>query len=176
MKKILHSLVNKKRVCSAQAAVASIVVHVLLILLAGSIVVVSYVQKRDAELGVVIHEPKLERRQLQMPKKIERVRKTTRRPKIITTQATTFSSDFSVPDLGGMGKISTQKFDEPFARSTRDFRALSGGIGLGVPQFKFLGIRGEGEKIIFLLDASEQMLTVESGGKSACAYIKRAVG
>jgi len=71
-----------------------------------------------------------------------------------------------------MGKISTQKFDEPFARSTRDFRALSGGIGLGAPQFKFLGIRGEGEKVVFLLDASEQMLTVESGGKSACAYIK----
>lgn len=172
MKEVLQRLVRKRHVCSAQAAAASILVHVLLILLAGSIVAVRYVQKRDAELCVVISEPKLERRQLQVPQKLERVRKTTRRPKIISTRAATSATEFSVPDLGGMGELSTQKFDASFARSSRDFRALSGGIGLGAPQFKFLGIRGEGEKVIFLLDASEQMLTPDSGGKSACDYIK----
>jgi hypothetical protein len=172
LKETFQRLVHRKRVCSAQAAAVSILLHVLLIAVAGSIVAVRYVQKRNAELNVVMREPKLERRQLQLPQKNERVRRTARRPKIITTRADASATAFSVPDLGDMGEQSTQKFDAPFARSSRDFRSLSSAIGVGAPQFKFLGVRAEGEKVIFVLDASELMLTAESGGKTACDYIK----
>lgn len=173
MKETFNKLIRKRRVCSAEAAGASIVVHVLLILLAGSIVAVRHIEKRDAELDVVISEPKLERRQLEVPQKMERVRRTSKRPKIITTQAAASATEFSAPDIGDVGEVSTQSFDSPFARSGRDFRALAGGIGVGVPQFKFLGIRGEGEKVVFVIDASQEMLSPETGGVDACDYIKR---
>jgi hypothetical protein len=87
LKETFQRLVHRKRVCSAQAAAVSILLHVLLIAVAGSIVAVRYVQKRNAELNVVMREPKLERRQLQLPQKNERVRRTARRPKIITAPA-----------------------------------------------------------------------------------------
>ncbi|QHI70763.1 vWA domain-containing protein [Tichowtungia aerotolerans] len=172
MKETLKKLVHRKHVCSAEAAAVSIVVHILLILLAGSVVAVRYVQKRDAEMDVVITEPKLERRQLQLPQKLDRVRRTTRRPKILSTKASASATEFSVPEMGNVGEVSSQKFDSPFARGVRDFRVLTAGIGIGAPKFKFLGIRGEGEKVVFILDGSEKMLSEESGGADACEYIR----
>lgn len=173
MQKKKDRLHKKIRLQSAEAVGASILVHVLLILLAGSVVAVRYIQKRDTELNVVMTEPKLERRELQMPQTEERIRRTSRRPKILSSRSAAESSTFSVPDLGGIGELSTQKFDSPFARSGRDFRMLSKGVGVSAPDFRFLGIHGEGEAVIFILDASARMFSVESGGANACEYIKR---
>ena len=173
MKETLKKLVHRTHVRSAEAAAISVGLHILLILLAGSVVAIRYVNKRDAEMDVVITKPKLERRQLQTPQKIDRVRRTSRRPKILTTTAAASATSFSVPDLGGDIEGSTQKFDSPFARGMRDFRVITAGIDIGAPKFKFLGIRGEGEKVVFVLDASEDMLSKESGGAEACEYIRR---
>lgn len=173
LRKKKDSLLKKTRLRSAEAAAVSILVHVLLILLAGSVVAVRYIQKRGAELNVVMTEPKLERRQMQMPQTLERVRQTSRRPKIVSTRVAADSTEFSVPDLGDVGELSTQKFDSPFARSGRDFRVLSKGIGVSAPDFRFLGVRGEGEAVVFIIDASARMFSEETGGVKACEYIKR---
>jgi hypothetical protein len=174
LKKTLKKWGHRRHVCSAEAAAVSVGAHVLLILLAGSLVAVRYVHKRDAEMDVVITRPKLERRQLQLPQKIERVRRTSRRPKMITTRAASSATSFSVPDFNeGEGGVSSQKFDSPFARGMRDFRVITAGIGIGTPRFKFLGVRGEGEKVVFILDASADMLSVETGGADACEYVRK---
>lgn len=172
MKETLKKWVRRRHVCSAEAAAVSLLVHLLLVVLAGSLVAVRYVQKRDAELDVVIAKPKLERRQLQMPETKERVSRSARRPEIITTAAEAPAAEFFVPELSGQPGLSSQKFDSPFARGTRDFRILTAGIGIGAPKFKFLDIRGEGEKVIFVLDASERMISEETGGTAACDYIR----
>lgn len=173
MKETLKKLAHRRHICSAEAVAISIGLHILLVILAGSVVAVRYVNKRDAELDVAITKPKLERRQLQTPQKIDRVRRTTRRPKVITTKAEASATSFSVPDLGDEAEVSTQKFDSPFARGMRDFRVITAGIDVGAPKFKFLGVRGEGEKVVFVLDASEDMLSEETGGGEACEYIRR---
>jgi len=172
VKQPLDKLVKKTRIRSAEAVTISVLVHLILILVAGSFVAVRYVKKRDAELNVVMREPKLERRQLQMPETLQRVRKTSRRPKIISTQAAVSDTEFSVPDLGGIGGFDTQAYEAPLSRSGYDFRALSKGIGVSAPDFKFLGIRGEGEKVLFVIDGSADMISESCGGVAACEYIK----
>lgn len=173
MKEPLDKLVKKARICSAEAVVVSVLVHLLLILLAGSFVAIRYVKKRDAEISVVMQKPKLERRQLQMPETVERVRKTSRRPKIITSQAAASDTDFAVPDVSDMGGFDSQSFESPLSRPGYTFRALSKGIGVSAPDFKFLGIRGEGEKVLFVLDGSADMVAEDCGGLPACEYIKQ---
>jgi len=173
VKQPLDKLVKKTRIRSAEAVAVSVLVHLILILVAGSFVAVRYVQKRDTELNVVMREPKLERRQLQMPETLQRVRKTSRRPKIISTQAAASDTKFSVPDLGGIGGFDTQSYEAPLSRSGYDFRVLSKGIGVSAPDFKFLGIRGEGEKVLFVIDGSADMISESCGGVAACDYIKK---
>ena len=61
-------LKNKTRSYSAQAAITSFAVHLLLIIFAGSIVAVRYVQKQNAELIARTEaRPKMERKKLQAP-------------------------------------------------------------------------------------------------------------
>jgi len=152
--------------------VGTLIIHGLLILLAGSIAWVHHVQKRSAEFTVSTHSLKLERRQLQMPERLERVRQTRQRPRIVSRRASVSAPSFMVPETDAPGKLSTQKFTIPFSGSTRDFGALSRGVSLGLPKIKFLGVRGEGEKVIFILEASDAMFTEETGGKMVGEHIR----
>lgn len=172
MKKNKDILKKKSRSSSLKAALTSLTVHVVLILFAGSIVAVRYVQKMNAEFTVSSSPPKLERRQLQMPAKLERVRQTSRRPKIVSRSVSIASPEFTAPDLPSPGKLSTQKFSMPFARPGRDFSALTQNIGVSAPKIKFMDIRTEGEKFIFIIDGSAGMLADEIGGVNVCNTIK----
>ncbi|MFA5689636.1 MAG: hypothetical protein WC959_10900 [Kiritimatiellales bacterium] len=172
MKKRFFNLTRKGHVRSTEAAIVSIAVHVVLILLAGSIVAVRIIQKRNAEFTVSTSTPKLERRQLQMPSKMEKLRETSRAPKIVSRRTSSSSPSFTAPDMGKVGAVSTQKFTMPFARSGRDFSVLMRGIGTSAPQIKFFGIRAQGEKFIFVIDASVAMITEDTGKTASFAHIK----
>ena len=172
MKNKIASLIRKKRSRSAQAATVSIAFHVALLVLAGSTVAVRVIQKRNAEFTVSSAPPKLERRQLQMPEKMEQLRESTPRSKIVSRRASVTSPSFTAPDMGKLGKVSTQKFTMPFAKSGRDFSVLMRGIGTAAPQIKFFGIRAQGEKFIFIIDASPAMISGETGGIASFDYIK----
>jgi hypothetical protein len=172
MKKNTDILKKKGRSSSVKAAATSLIVHALLILFAGSIVAVRYVQKMNAELTVSSSPPKLERRQLQMPAKLERVQQSTRRPRIVSRSVSVASPEFTAPDLPSPGKLSTQKFTMPFSRSGRDFSALTQSIGVSAPDVGFLGIRTKGEKFIFIIDGSAAMMADEIGGTAAAETIK----
>jgi len=166
-------LTRMKRACSAKAAVASLAIHAVLILFAGSIVAVRYVQKMNAEFDVQAAPPKLERRQLQAPAKLERVRQTRHRPKMISRTAPASATEFSLPDMGALDGLQTQKFSLPFSTSSHDIRLLARGIGLSAPQIEFLRVRGEGEKVSFILEVSPAMLSDETGGAASCEYIRQ---
>ena len=172
------ALKRKARIFSTEAAAISIGIHLLLVLLAGSWVAVRYVQKQKAEI-TVYNEPvrKTERRQmLPLPEqKLQRVRDTSQRPKIVSTRAAVSSSEFSLPAVtgSGTGTGSTQTYRTPFTGSNRDFSMLTKGITFRIPNFRFLGVRAQGEKLIFIIEASPEMLKDETGGEEACAYIKQ---
>lgn len=172
------ALKKKARIFSTEAAAISIGVHLLLILLAGSWVAVRYVQKQKAEITVYNKPaPKIERRQmLPLPEqKLQRVRQTSQRPKIVSSRAAVSSSDFSLPAVTGpgTGTGSTQTYRTPFTGSNRDFSMLTKGITFRIPNFRFLGVRAQGEKLVFILEATPEMLLDRTGGEASCEYIKQ---
>ncbi len=171
------ALKKKALVCSSEAAAISIGIHVLLVLFAGSIVAIKYVQKRDAAFaGENISRPKLERRQLQMPVKVQNLQKKSSRPKVTSRMASVSKSGFSLPDMMGMGDIAGG-----FDRSGGGERSLSsmgaaGSLGFGVAGVNFFGAKSKGEKIIFIVSANREMMLDERGGYFTYNYAKDRLG
>lgn len=172
------SLKKKSVFCSAEAALISVAVHVLLLLFAGSIVAIRYAQKQDASFaGENVERPKLERRQLQMPVKVQNLQKKSQKPKVTSRMATAAPSSFALPDLAGMG-LSGQ--DGGFARAEaadsagRDLSKLgaSGSLGFGVSSVNFFGARSSGEKMVFIINASKLMLEDRKGGYMTYQFVK----
>ena len=113
----------------------------------------------------------MERRQLSSPvQKMERVKQSSNRPKIVSTRTAATGAEFALPSSAAIGSSgSTQKFTSPFSESGRDFSMLTRGLTFEIPNFNFLGVRGSGEKIAFIIEASKEMLNE----KSACAHIRK---
>ncbi len=168
------ALKKKAMVCSTEAAAISIGIHVLLILFAGSIVAIRYVQKRDAAFaGENISRPKLERRQLQMPVKVQNLQKKSSRPKVTTRMASVSQASFALPDAMGMGTDMGAGFD----RTGTGERSLSnmgsaGSLGFGVSGVNFFGAKSKGEKMVFILDASKAMVEDRRGGYFTYKFAK----
>ncbi len=163
-------LKKKARAISANSALVSIIVHVVLIIAAGSWVAVKYVQKKKAELTAYTAPPKMERRQLSSPvQKMDRVKQSSNRPKLVSSRTAITGSEFALPSSAAVGgKVSTQKFTSPFSGSGRDFSMLTKGLTFEIPNFKFLGVRGSGEKVAFIIEATSEMFREPA----TCAHIE----
>jgi hypothetical protein len=176
------SMKKKSMFCSAEAAMISVAFHVLLLLFAGSIVAIRYAQKHDASFaGENIERPKLERRQLQMPVKVQNLQKKSERPKVTSRMATAASSSFALPDLGGMGlpgqaggfaRVNTEENS-----GSRDLSRMgsSGSLGFGVSSVNFFGARSSGEKMVFVLNASKLMMEDRKGGYVTYQFVKERI-
>jgi hypothetical protein len=173
-----RSLKKKIVFCSTQAIMVSVGVHLLLLLFAGSIVAIRYAQKQDASFaGENIERPKLERRQLQMPVKMQKLQKKSQKPKVTTRMATAATSSFALPDLAGMGLPGQAG---GFARvdtadaGGRDLSKIgsSGSLGFGVSSVNFFGARSSGEKMVFVINASKLMLEDRKGGYMTYQFVK----
>ena len=165
------SLKKKSRTVSFEAAAITLVFYILLFVFAGSIVVVRYIQKQNAEFTVSAGPAKQEhRRTSAQPEKVnETLRPAT---KIVSRSVSMSAPAFVAPATDKPKSVSSQKFSLSSARSGRDYSAISKRFGSGTPQVEFFGIRAEGEKFIFVIDASSGMLAPETGGVPAYAYIK----
>lgn len=171
----LSKLKKKAVFADVKALAVTITIHALLILFAGSIVAVRYLGKQSAEFTVTTGEPRLERRQLELPSKLEKVQETSRQPTLVSRQVSTATPVFTAPEMGTAAKISTQRSTLPGSGSGPDFSAIPRGFGTTPPQIRFFGIRVQGEKIVFLIDVSEKMLHESSGGRVAAEFIKESL-
>jgi hypothetical protein len=173
-KRTLSNLLkNKARSYSAQAAITSAVIHLLLILFAGSIVAVHYVQKQNAQLiAGTESRPRLERKKLQAPAKVEQLQKKALTSKLVSKKVSFASPEFVLPDTGKISSLKTQKSLLPGTDAGRILRNLSRTPGIGPSRINFFGIRAEGEKVCFLIDASAAMLESGTGGLETFEYIK----
>ncbi len=168
------ALKKKAMVCSTEAAAISIGIHVLLILFAGSIVAIRYVQKRDAAFsGENVSRPKLERRQLQMPVKVQNLQKKSSRPKVTTRMASVSQASFALPDAMGMGAdIGGGGFDRSGGERSLSSMGSAGSLGFGVSGVNFFGAKSKGEKMIFILDANKAMVEDRRGGYFTYKFAK----
>lgn len=168
------ALKKKTLVCSTEAAAISIGIHILLIVFAGSIVAIKYVQKRAAAFsGENISRPKLERRQLQMPVKVQNLQRKSSRPKVTSRMASVSQASFALPDSLGMGTDIEGGFD----RAGGGERSLSsmgaaGSLGFGISGVNFFGAKSKGEKMVFIMDADKRMVEDRRGGYFTYKFAK----
>jgi len=164
------ALKKKTLVCSSEAAAISIGIHVLLLIFAGSWVAIKYVQDKNNEFqGENIARRKLERRQLVLPTKVKNLQKKSSRPKVTSRMAVNTKQTFSLPEMSNL--------DIGFDRSGRSVggMGMTGGLGFGIAGIDFFGAKSKGEKVVFILDASEQMMVDEKGGFNTYKFAKERV-
>jgi len=173
------SLKKKAMFCSTQAATISIAVHLVLLLFAGSWVALRIAQNRaGAFKGQNVGRPRLECRQLQMPVKLKNLQKKSRRPKVTTRMASAAPSSFSLPDMSKLGKIGDMGFNrEGGEGGSRDLSSLgsAGSLGFGISGVNFFGAKSKGEKFVFIVQASANMVTDEKGGYFTYKFVKRRI-
>ncbi len=174
----LSGALKKKGIfCSAEAAMISLAIHLILIISAGSIVAVRYVQKHNAAfVGENVERPKLERRQLQMPVKLQNLQKKSR-PKVTSRMATASSSAFTLPDMAGFGQPGksagfVRTYGEDTAERDLSKMGSAGSLGFGVSSVNFFGARSSGEKIVFVISASTWMMEDRKGGYTTYKFVK----
>jgi len=156
------------RHAKSSAALVSLGIHAILILVALTFVAVTVIQKDDKAFEAKpVKRPKLALKKLQVPVSIKK--KATKKPKLrkrIVVQPKMNSSmpDIKMPEItgvkGGMGS------------GVGGSLSGSGGVGFSMPEIEIFGVKGKGEKIFLILDTGPHMLVDEMGGIPAYSIIK----
>jgi hypothetical protein len=151
----------------SSAAVISLGVHAVLLVLALSFVAVTVITKEDLTFDQVkIRRPKVPLKKLQVPVNIKK--KKTQKPKlrkriIVQPKLNQKMPDIKMPEItgvkGGMG-------------SAGDGIGGGGGLGFSMPEMSLFGIKSRGEKVFIILDASAFMMVDAMGGIPAYTIIK----
>lgn len=151
----------------SSAALISLGIHAVIFLVAVSFVAVTVIQKKDTIFEAKpVSRPRMQLKKLQVPVKIKKknVHKPKLRKRIVVQPKTINMPDISMPEIsgvkGGLGNADGAGL------------GAAGGIGFSMPEINLFGIKGRGEKVFIILDASPSMMTDEMGGIPAYSLIK----
>ncbi|MDF7825481.1 hypothetical protein P4B35_15750 [Pontiellaceae bacterium B12227] len=152
----------------SSAALVSLGIHAVLIVIALSFVAVTVIQKEDQNFEAKpVNRPKMQLKKLQVPVNIKR--KKTQKPKLRKRIVVQPKLNQNVPDIkmpeitgvkGGLGNAAGAGLGG------------GGGLGFSMPEIEIFGIKGKGEKVFLILDTSNSMLVDEMGGIPAYTIIK----
>ncbi len=153
----------------SSAAVVSLAVHSIIILVAMSFVAVRVIVKEGTSFEVrSVTRPKMQLKKLQVPVKINKKRPKPKLMKrlVVKPNLARKMPEFKMPEIlgvkGGLGSVG-------------DVGLGAGGVGFSMPEINIFGVKSRGEKIFFILDATPQMMYDEIGGFLAYAIIKNEV-
>ncbi|MDZ8119458.1 hypothetical protein [Pontiella agarivorans] len=163
---------TKKRIANSSAAILSIALHAILILVAGGVVALKYYQKQGAAFQVEKQRPKLERRKLQMPVKAQPFMEQMSKPKSRTTTRITANAPqlVNIPEQGEYVKMAPMPtFKSGYTNfvqmdRTLEFNSKYRDVNFGISSVDFFGTRGKAEKVVVVVDASRSMLFDDRGG------------
>ena len=152
----------------SSAAVISLVVHLILLLIAGTFVAVTVVTKGEKQFeSKQVSRPRLPPKKLQVPVK---VKKQKRKPKMRQRIVVKHSTNRNMPDIkmpeisgikGGLGAASGAGLD------------ATSGIGFSMPEIEVFGVKSKGEKVFIVLDSREYIMYDEVGGIVGYTLIKK---
>lgn len=154
----------------SSAAVISIALHLVLLLIAGTFVAVTVVTKADKQFEAPkVNRPRLPPKKLQVPVKMKKKRPKPKLRKQITvkTRMDRKMPDIKMPEIsgikGGLGSV--------------DAAGLGGaaGVGFSMPEIEVFGVKSRGEKVFIALDSDAIMMRDEVGGMRAYTIIKNEV-
>ena len=156
----------KKHVKSS-AALVSLGIHVILVLVAVSFVAVTVIQKEEQNFEAKpVQRPKMQLRKLQVPvnvKKRKMPKPKLRKQILVKPKKNVPVPEIKMPEItgvkGGIGSAAGE--------------AVGGSaLGFTAPEIEVFGIKGKGEKIFLCLDATGDMMWDEMGGLRAYTIIK----
>ncbi|MEE9367400.1 MAG: hypothetical protein V3V05_00905 [Pontiella sp.] len=152
----------------SSAAIVSLGIHAVLIVVAISFVAVTVIQKEEQVFEAKpIKRPKLQLKKLQVPVNIKK--KKTQKPKLRKRIVVQPKLNQNVPDIK-MPEITGVKGGVGSAAG--DGLGGSGGVGFSMPEMNLFGIKSSGEKVFIILDASAYMMVDSMGGIPAYTIIK----
>ncbi len=163
---------KKKRLVNSSAALISIAIHVVIILVAGGMVAMKFYKKQGAGFQVEEQKPKLERRKLQMPVKTQPFIEQMSKPKLQSTSRITANAPqmVNIPEQGEYVKMAPMPtFKGGYTNfvqmdRTLEFNSKYQEVSFGVSSVDFFGTRGKAEKVVIVVDTSKSMLYDDRGG------------
>jgi hypothetical protein len=152
----------------SSAALVSLGIHAVLIVIALSFVAVTVITKEEKAFEAKpIKRPKMALKKLQVPVNVKK--KSTKKPKLRKRIVVQPKMNSTMPDIK-MPEISGVKGG--LGGGIAGGLGGAGGIGFSMPEIEIFGVKGKGEKIFLILDTNDQMLVDEMGGIPAYTIIK----
>lgn len=152
----------------SSAALVSLGIHAVLIVIALTFVAVTVIQKEEKAFEAKpVNRPKMQLKKLQVPVNIKK--KKVQKPKlrkriVVQPKMNTSMPDIRMPEIsgvkGGLGGGATGGIGG------------AGALGFTMPEINVFGVRSKGEKVYIMLDASNEMMYDEMGGIPAYTIIK----
>jgi len=152
----------------SSAALVSLGIHAVLIVIALTFVAVTVVTKEEKAFEAKpVKRPKMALKKLQVPVNIKK--KKVQKPKlrkriVVQPKMNQTMPDIKMPEIsgvkGGMGG------------GMAGGLGGAGGVGFSMPEIKVFGIKGKGEKVFLALDSTDVMMRDEVGGMRAYSIIK----
>ncbi|MDF7800143.1 hypothetical protein P4C99_11760 [Pontiellaceae bacterium B1224] len=150
----------------SSAALVSLGIHAVLILVALSFVAVTVITKEEQAFEAKpVNRPKMQLKKLQIPVKIKKTPKPKLRKRIVVQpKINQTMPDITMPEItgvkGGIGSAGTGGLGG------------AGSLGFSMPEMNVFGIKGKGEKVFIILDSTPWIMYDELGGIPAYSLIK----
>ncbi|MDH3981449.1 MAG: hypothetical protein OES84_00950, partial [Kiritimatiellaceae bacterium] len=151
----------------SSAALVSLGIHAILILVAVSFVAVTVIQREEQKFETKpVKRPKMQLKRLQVPVNVKK--KKPKKPKlrkriVVQPKINQQTPDIKMPEIsgvkGGLG-------------SAGDGLGGAGSIGFNMPEMKLFGVKSRGEKVFIILDSGNKMMLDEMGGIRGYEIIK----
>jgi len=150
----------------------SVVVHVLALLIAGGITIYHYAMPPEPSFDAPLPHETIERQRLDMSVRLQQQQQRTQRPTErlqVTTpaQVTVPDMDIRVPDLNARVAVAG------LGGSGRGADiGGAGGLSIGAVTVDILGVKSQGEKFLFIIDANRELMVDARGGMPTYNVIK----
>jgi len=151
----------------SSAALISLGIHAVFVVIALSFVAVTVITKDEqAFKAKPVKRPKMALKKLQVPVKMKpkRPRPKLRKRIVVQPKINQTMPDIQMPELAGV--------KGGLGGGIAGGIGGAGGIGFSMPEIEIFGVKGKGEKIFIILDASGYMMVDEMGGIPAYTIIK----
>ena len=163
---------RKAAVCATEAAVISIALHLLLLSFAGSMVILRFVREQAVAFkSENVERTALEKRAVQLPVKIQEMQKSGPRPNVKTRIVSATASPFTLPSMT-LPESSYKIADSGEVPQSLSSHGMPSSLDIGITGVNFFGTRSSGEKFVFILDASKQMMEDAKGGYTTYKFAK----
>ena len=184
MKDVLAAKPIRYRALLYKVFIASLLLHVVAILLVSPVVLYSYFFRREVTFEPAPEaERRLEPRKLQYKVHVQETQKRSGRPQVQPRLTADRVADLALPDI----KLEIAPIKNPNLPRMANFSSSGVGIGIGDGEgneglsmgqssVNFFGVRARGERVFLIIDVSASMLEDLRGGYNGFKLVKDEVG